>query len=75
MIKTVSVIVKKEWGKLLGKFGCILDLGMSYVFEKQFVETFLHDPTEYLDIDIERANEILVSMRANKKHWVEMNHA
>jgi len=68
-----TIQVKKEWGSLLGKFGCTLDLGVSYVYEKQFVETFLHDPTEYLDIDVERANEILVRMRTNGKIWVEMN--
>lgn len=51
---------KPEWGKLLAKFGAA-DLGITYVYEHQLVETFPSDPVEYLDITPERAKELITS--------------
>lgn len=50
-----------EWGKCLAKFGAA-DLGITYVYENQLVETFPRDPVEYLKIDPKRAQEIIDSM-------------
>jgi len=49
---------KSEWGKLLATFGA-LDLGITYIYERQLVETFPRDPVEYLNINPERATEMV----------------
>ncbi len=51
---------KQEWGKLLAKYGAA-DLGITYIYEKQLVETFPRDTVEYLDITIEQATEFVDS--------------
>lgn len=68
----MKIILRKEWGDLLGSFSCVMDLGTSYVYERQLVETFLDCPTEYMDITVDRAIELLASFRKNTKYWVEM---
>ena len=50
--------VKPEWGKLLAEFVAI-DLGVTYIYEKQLVETFPRSPVEYLDITLGRAEELV----------------
>ena len=50
--------VKPEWGKLLAEF-VVIDLSVTYIYEKQLVETFPRDPVEYLDITLERAEEMV----------------
>lgn len=49
---------KPEWGNLLATFGA-LDLGKTYIYENQLVETFPRDPVEYLSISPERAQELV----------------
>ena len=59
---------KPEWGKLLAKFGAA-DLGITYIYERQLVETFPRDPVEYLDISSERAEEMIVSMEKSTFYY------
>ena len=61
---------KSEWGKLLATFGA-LDLGKTYIYENQLVETFPRDPVEYLDITPERATEMVENYK-NSSFYVEM---
>lgn len=58
-------------GKLLATFICIADLGTTYVYEKELVETFIRDPTETLRITAERAEELIGRYR-NSKYYVEV---
>ena len=61
---------KPEWGNLLGIYIMVADLGKQYVYERQLVDTFLRDATEYCDITPERAQEIIDNKKGNR-YWVE----
>ncbi len=61
-------VYKQQWGKLLAIFGA-LDLGKTYIYERQLVETFPRDPVEFLRITPQRAAELVERYKSSTFYY------